>query len=255
MGWFGTLLGGSLGFFVAGPLGAVGGAALGHLLLDRRDGSVTSSARSGARAHRYTTYDRQAGYFVALFSILGKIAAADGSISASERTVVNKFIQDTNLSQQQRTFAIRIFEEGAHSTYTVEELATNFSQLTTGMETFRLNFIDLLVKIAAADGTIHPNEKRSIAVVARCLAIDNAQLERLFRSHRGSQHNSYQVLGCTPSSSNDEIRSAYRRMAAAYHPDTIIGKELPEEFVQLANRRFREIQSAYEAIKQERGIR
>ncbi len=252
MGWFGTVIGGSLGFVFGGPLGAIGGAALGHIFIDRKD-ALQEQRRS--QQQRYSAYDRQASYFVALFSIMGKIAAADGSVSAEERRVVEKFIRDINLSERQRAFALKVFEESLHSNYTVQQLAQHFFSLTPGQAAFHLNFIDLLIHVATADGTVHPNEEKLIGIVARCLSVDGAEVTRLFRSHRTSYPNHYQVLGCDSSSSNEEIRSAYRRMAAAYHPDKIIGKELPEEFVELANRRFREIQEAYNAIKEERGIR
>ena len=252
MGWFGTLIGGTLGLVFGGPLGAICGAALGHTLIDRKVQRQESRRRF---QYHYSTYDRQASYFVALFSIMGKIAAADGSVSAKERQVVEKFMNDINLSERQRAFGLKVFEESLRSNYTVEQLAQHFFSLTPGHTTFHLNFIDLLIHVATADGTVHPNEERLIGVVARCLSVDGAEVARLFRSHRAAHPNHYQVLGCSSSSSNEEIRSAYRRMAAAYHPDKIIGKELPEEFVELANRRFQEIQEAYDTIQHERGMR
>ena len=39
-----------------------------------------------------------------------------------------------------------------------------------------------------------------------------------------------------------------------FHPDTIISKGLPEEFIHFATKRFREIREAYETIKKERGF-
>jgi DnaJ like chaperone protein len=38
-------------------------------------------------------------------------------------------------------------------------------------------------------------------------------------------------------------------MAKDYHPDNIIGKGLPEEFVDFAEEKFKKIQNAYEEIK------
>jgi DnaJ like chaperone protein len=39
-----------------------------------------------------------------------------------------------------------------------------------------------------------------------------------------------------------------------YHPDVIISKGLPEEFIEFAEKRFREIQESYEKIRQERNF-
>jgi DnaJ-class molecular chaperone len=55
------------------------------------------------------------------------------------------------------------------------------------------------------------------------------------------------VLGVTIDASEDEITAAYRRMAQMYHPDKVntLGPELKE----LADRRMKEINAAYEALK------
>lgn len=55
-----------------------------------------------------------------------------------------------------------------------------------------------------------------------------------------------EVLGVRPGSSKDEISAAYRHMASLYHPDKVamLGPELQE----LAERRMREINAAYEML-------
>ena len=55
--------------------------------------------------------------------------------------------------------------------------------------------------------------------------------------------------------STAEVKKAYRKLASEYHPDKIIAKGLPEEFVELAHKRFQEIQAAWEEIRQARGLR
>lgn len=65
----------------------------------------------------------------------------------------------------------------------------------------------------------------------------------------------YAVLGCSSRDSDEEIRKCYRKMVAKYHPDKFIGQDLDQEFVELATRRFREIQSAYEQIRKMRGMK
>lgn len=56
----------------------------------------------------------------------------------------------------------------------------------------------------------------------------------------------YTVLGVGRSSSPEEIKRAYRRLAAKYHPDKV--NHMGEEFRELAERRFKEIQEAYQKI-------
>ena len=54
----------------------------------------------------------------------------------------------------------------------------------------------------------------------------------------------YEVLGVPKNASQDEIKSAYRKLAKQYHPDRYVGNPLAD----LAAEKFKEINEAYEAL-------
>jgi len=56
----------------------------------------------------------------------------------------------------------------------------------------------------------------------------------------------HEILGVPPHASQEEIRSAYRRLAGRYHPDKVA--HLGKEFQELAEKRFKEIQNAYDRL-------
>jgi DnaJ like chaperone protein len=56
----------------------------------------------------------------------------------------------------------------------------------------------------------------------------------------------YQILGVDRSASAIEIKHAYRKLASKYHPDKL--EHLGNEFKALAERRFKEIQKAYQEL-------
>lgn len=75
---------------------------------------------------------------------------------------------------------------------------------------------------------------------------DDGRHDRSTGSGAREKQDPYAILGVAPGASREEIRSAYRRLAAQYHPDKVqhLGKELQE----LAEVRFKEIQQAYDQL-------
>ncbi len=65
----------------------------------------------------------------------------------------------------------------------------------------------------------------------------------------------YEVLGCAPEASDDEVRRRYRRLAKKYHPDRKAARMEVTESDAALRARFEEIQNAYEQIRRcrERG--
>ena len=57
----------------------------------------------------------------------------------------------------------------------------------------------------------------------------------------------YSVLGVSQEASQEEIRTAYRRLAAQYHPDKLA--HLGEEFQAMAEKKFKAIQAAYDELR------
>jgi DnaJ like chaperone protein len=51
------------------------------------------------------------------------------------------------------------------------------------------------------------------------------------------------------------VKKAYRKLVSQYHPDKLVSRGLPEEMMEMAKTRVREINKAYEHIKQARGIK
>ena len=56
----------------------------------------------------------------------------------------------------------------------------------------------------------------------------------------------YAILGIQPGATQEEIRKAYTKLAAQYHPDKV--EHLGKEFRKLAHEKFVAIQKAYEIL-------
>jgi DnaJ-domain-containing protein 1 len=62
----------------------------------------------------------------------------------------------------------------------------------------------------------------------------------------------YAVLGIASGASDEELEQAYRRRMSEYHPDRVANAA--KEIRDMADRRAREINQAYDRIKRQRGI-
>ena len=60
----------------------------------------------------------------------------------------------------------------------------------------------------------------------------------------------YDILGINKNASQDEIKSAYRKMAKKYHPDKLRGQD--PSMIKGAEEKFREVQKAYEILMRQK---
>lgn len=251
MGLIGKIIGGTIGFAMGGPLGAIAGTAFGHLFdeskkLDRQPESLSYSQEA------------QLTFFVGAFSMLAKLARVDGDVSDAELNSVSDFMNyDLNLDAQSQNIAMRAFYAALESPQSFHDFASQFHRQFYDQPQFLELMLDILLRVAVSDGALSNAEENLIGSAARIFGFDDATY-RLFKSRYATEpryNKSYSVLGCQPSDSDDQIKKRYRQLVQDYHPDKIASKGLPEEFTKFANEKFREIQSAYESIKAERGLK
>ena len=112
-----------------------------------------------------------------------------------------------------------------------------------------------LFHIAKADEALHPQEEQFLGQVAKRFGFTDAEFSSIRARHVGAaERNPYEVLGLEPSVSNEELKSHYRALVADNHPDKLVARGVPEEFVTIAIEKVDSINEAYDAIAKQRGI-
>ncbi len=247
MGWLGKIVGGTLGFALGGPLGAIAGAALGHSF----DATDNQYSRARLSYHEET----QMTFFVATFSMLAKVAHADGRISPEEIQAVEDFMaNELNLTPESKRFAVEIFETAINSPMAFQDFAGQFYHQFHNQPRLLDLMIDVLLRLSVADGALSDSEEKLISSAARTFRFSEQKYNELKARYAPDFEKYYAILGIHSRASDDEIKRQYRKLVKEYHPDKIASKGLPEEFNKFANDKFREIQDAYDAVKQERGL-
>ena len=247
MGWLGKIVGGTLGFALGGPLGAIAGAALGHTF----DATDNQYPRARLSYHEKA----QMTFFVATFSMLARVALADGRISPEEIQAVENFMaNELNLTPESKRFAVEIFETAMNSPMAFQDFAGQFYHQFHNQPRLLDLMIDVLLRLSVADGALSDSEEKLISSAARVFRFSEQKYQELKARYAPDFEKYYAILGIHSRASDDEIKRQYRKLVKEYHPDKIASKGLPEEFNKFANDKFREIQNAYDAVKQERGL-
>lgn len=260
MAIIGKIVGGVLGFAVGGPLGALLGAVAGHGLIDR------SRSRAVAGGNGAVEADAGVVFALGVIALSAKVAKADGTVTRDEiRTFQRIFPFDAD----ERSRVADLYNEARRSANGFEAYAEQVRGALAGKPELLAEVVDALYAIAAADGELHPAEEDMIARIGAIFGVGGYEMASLRARHaagpgagagaagdgRRGAADAYAVLGLEPGVSDEELRTAHRKLVLTYHPDKLVSKGLPEEFMELANDRLAAINAAYETVRKERRAR
>ena len=238
MSIWGGITGGLLGFAVLGPIGALVGSVIGSRI------SGNSSRK------RINNFDRQVAFFAALFACLAKLAKADGRVDEAEVQKIEEIIsKKLNLSGEHRNFAINIFQKAKDDKNSFEAYASNLYKILSSSPNSLLVFYEILFELALADGILHPKEDELLKKIPFIFKFDKSVYDNFYEKYVSQNKSYYKVLGVKENSPFGDIKKSYLKKRKEFHPDTLIGKGLPEEFIEKAKEKFIEIQEAYEELE------
>jgi len=234
MSIWGKVSGAAAGLFVGGPVGALVGALAGHIFLDREsDPGVT--------------------FTIAVVALAGKMARADGVVSEQEFEI---FREAFGVPPEEENNIRRIFNLARQDIAGFEYYAGQIAQLFVGNPAMLEDVLDGLFEIAKADGVLHPEEARFLERVADIFGFAPNEFRRIRASHFAPElTDPYVILGLSYSADDNELRQTYRRLVRENHPDSLMARGVPPEFIKLATDKLAAINTAYEKIQQERGFK
>ncbi len=179
-----------------------------------------------------------------LLALSALIIKADGKIEQKDLDFVRSFFIGQYGKERAdsifRTFNTQIKKETQH----LDQLTRVFVQ-QTAYET-RLQILHFLFGIANADGNISDEELQKLSQVASGMRLRLPDFESIKAMFVKNTDNAYKILEIDSNASQDEIKSAYRKMAKKYHPDKLRGQD--PAMIKGAEEKFREVQKAYETL-------
>lgn len=245
MSIWGKVIGGVVGFYLGGPLGGILGAVAGH---------VVDRSRTRSRDQPKDSLEtRQTAFTVAVIVLGAKMAKADGRVTRDE---VDAFKQVFQIPPDEMGDVGRLFNEAKREASGFEPYAAQIGRMFAADRAVLEELLGGLFHIAKADGQVQASELDYLAKVAHEFGFDARSFERIRASHL-SPHEAdpYQVLGLSRGAGKAEVKKAYRALIRENHPDTLIAKGMPQEFIDLANQKMAAINAAHERIERERSKR
>jgi len=241
MGSFAKWLGGGLGWAVGGPIGGLLGFIVGSVV----DSATVITSSQGSGAVRTS----QGDFGMSLLVLVAAVMKADGKVVKSELDYVKNFFI-RQFGQEASRQALIMLRDLLKQEIPVRDVS---QQIGRNMDySSRLQLIHLLFNISIADNSANASEVELIAKISDYMGIASSDFVSIKNMFIPETDSSYKILETDPSSTNEEVKKAYRRMAMKYHPDKV--SHLGEEFRKTAEAKFKNVNEAYEKIKKERGI-
>lgn len=253
MSWLSGIIGGGIGAMIAGPFGAIIGAAIGSTMGAQKNAG-------GSRIGFSEAERKQAIFFTAAFSMVGKLAKADGRVCENEIEAIQRISREAlGLDEQTRQYAINVFSQAKDSPDSFASYAREFGELFWQDQQMCSFMMSFLFQVAMADGQLHPSEEQMLLSAKQAFRLHDSVYQSLYSRFVGrtgtsevSLRKHFEILGLSEDASTAEIKKAYRRKAAEFHPDKIEGKGLPPEFIKFANEKLAEVNASYDALMKSR---
>jgi DnaJ like chaperone protein len=255
MQWFGKGIGGLVGALF-GPVGALVGVLVGH----QWDQNAATGRRSVREISRL--------FFEVTFEVMGRIAKTDGRVSEDEVRVARRIMHGMRLNDEQVQYAIEHFTRGKDPGYPLETRLAALAEQIGGRGDLARAFVQIQLQAAVGAGVVGADKRQALWRVASALAVSRPELAQIEAIVRGVASGgaaeptsaqrleaAYRVLGVTPGASNDEVKTAYRRLMNQHHPDKLVARGLPESMIGVAEQKTHEVRSAYEQIREQRGFK
>jgi len=197
---------------------------------------------------------RRVAFSVAMIALSAKMAKADGIVTQDE---VQAFQQIFSVPAKERRNVQRLYDLAKGDVAGFEVYAERMAGLCgSGRANCAMleDILDGLFHIAKADGVLHEHESEFLHRVSEIFRIEENHYQSILARHANlGEADPYLILGIERGIPFEQIRKRYRKLVAANHPDKLVARGVPQEFIRIATTRIAAINAAYETI--ERGYR
>ena len=244
MSVWGKIIGGTAGFAIGGPIGAILGVMAGNLF--------DKSKKTKFNFNKISQQQKQNIFALSIIILSAKIAKSDGIVTKDE---IEAFKEKFKIPSNEFSQVSKIFNEAKKSKFGYEKIADQVGSLFLDNKLLLEELLNNLFYIAEADGNISVNEIEVLKSIAQSFHLSENDFQRIFHARlQNKESDPYKVLSVNREDSDSNIRKKWILLNKEHHPDNLVAKGMPQEFIDQANKELSAINLAYDKIKKNRGI-
>ena len=240
MSIWGRLLGGAAGFALGGPLGAILGVMAGSAF-DRKK-------QKNFHYSQISQEQRQQIFTISFIVLAAKLAKSDGQVTDDE---IQAFKEKFNVPKTELGKVGKIFNEAKRDVYGYKQIADQVGLVFSDNKLLLEEMLNNLFFIAASDGQISVNEIDLLRSISKSFSFNEKTFQRIFQINlKESASDPYKILTVSRDDSDQKIRKKWIELNKEHHPDNLIAKGMPNEFIEQSNKELAAINLAYDKIKE-----
>jgi DnaJ like chaperone protein len=247
----GKLIGGVLGLFTGGPVGAAIGVLVGHQFDAPRRALLPPDASFDALFFRTT------------FEVMGHVAKSDGRVSEREIAAARAIMSALRLDERTVAAAITCFQWGKSAGYPFEAQLERLRAACEGRADLARIFFEIQMRAALEGADLAGPARARLQRIGAVLGVSRLEFAHVeaalrlrgVRAAPEALDDAYAVLEVAPTATDEEVEKAYRRQLSRHHPDKLKANGLPESMLEHAKQRTQQIIEAWDRVRTRRGIR
>jgi DnaJ like chaperone protein len=186
-------------------------------------------------------------FSIAIIAMSAKMAKADGVVTQDE---VHAFQKIFTVPDREFDNVAAVYNLAKQDVAGFDAYARQVEALFHDEPRILEDVLDALFFIASADGVIHESELAMLQMVAGIFALDHQDFERIRLSHvHEGDTDPYVILGAERDWDLEQLRARHRALVLENHPDRLIARGVPEEFIKLSQDRMAAINGAWEQVQ------
>lgn len=195
---------------------------------------------------------RQVAFSVAIIALSAKMAKADGIVTEAE---VRAFHQVFSAPEEEMPNVLRLYNLAKQDVAGFDAYGAQVRALFPGDDPadneVLSDVLDALFHIAKADGLVHENELLFLEELALVFGFQESTFACIKQRHLApGDADPYRVLSADPAWPFDKLKAHYRKRVKETHPDRLIARGVPKEFIVISTERLAALNSAWETIEQ-----